>query len=412
MKQKNFDVIILGAGPAGCTAALKLGDTGLKIAIADKSAFPREKICGDAISGNAVNILKNLPNNIYNRFINDFDKKLPSFGVRITGPGLKHIELPFTRKKDFIAPGFISRRIDFDNFLFSNLKHYPNISVFDNCRIEKLESMNSEITCYTKDMTYSAKMAIISTGANSHIVRDIFPQNTIKDNKGSICTGLRTYYENVKALSDLGFIELYFFRDIIPGYFWIFPLPNQTANVGIGMLASHISKKKINLKKLLLNIINKNPLIAERFSNARQTDEMKAFSLPLCIEKKSISGNRFMLTGDAASLVDPFTGEGIGNAMLSGNFAAEHVKASFAASDFSADFLKQYDEKLYDRIWDEMQIGRTLHKIARHSFLLNLVINKANKNHLLHNTLINMINNTEIKNELTKPSFYFNLLFR
>ena len=83
MGYNDFDIIITGAGPAGSTAALMLAETGLNIAVVDKATFPRDKVCGDALSGNVINTLKRLPDNIYLKFLNEFDSKLPSLGISV-----------------------------------------------------------------------------------------------------------------------------------------------------------------------------------------------------------------------------------------------------------------------------------------------------------------------------------------
>jgi menaquinone-9 beta-reductase len=161
----------------------------------------------------------------------------------------------------------------------------------------------------------------------------------------------------------------------------------------------------------MLDIINNHPLIKERFNNARQIGEIKGHILPLGTQRRKISGKRFLLLGDAASLIDPFTGEGVGNAMLCGKIAAEQIAECFKTNNFSESFIGNYDKKIYDKIWNELKISRTLQNLSYYPFLFNLVINKANHNQTLNNMIVNMLNNIHLKRELTKPSFYFKLLF-
>ena len=79
---------------------------------------------------------------------------------------------------------------------------------------------------------------------------------------------VRAYYGGVKGIHPQNFIELHFLEGILPGYFWIFPLPNGEANVGIGMLSSEVSNQKINLKERMSEIIASHPNVKERFKNA------------------------------------------------------------------------------------------------------------------------------------------------
>ena len=115
----------------------------------------------------------------------------------------------------------------------------------------------------------------------------------------------------------------------------------------------------------MLKAIEENPYIKDRFKNAKLIDNIKGWGLPLGSIRRKISGERFLLTGDAASLIDPFTGEGIGNAMLSGKFAAQTVKDAIDANDFSESFLSRYDEAVFQRLWDELKLS---YKIQRLEF--------------------------------------------
>src|SRR5690606_11571017 len=104
------------------------------------------------------------------------------------------------------------------------------------------------------------------------------------------------------------------------------PLPGGYANVGVGMLSETVSQKKINLKKEMLRIIETHPEFKQRFAGAELMGDIKGYGLPLGSKKRVISGDNYMLVGDAASLIDPFTGEGISNAMISGRWAATQAE--------------------------------------------------------------------------------------
>jgi menaquinone-9 beta-reductase len=216
----------------------------------------------------------------------------------------------------------------------------------------------------------------------------------------------------VSRLDDDNFIELHFLKHLLPGYFWIFPLPDGSANVGLGMRSDKVSKKKINLKKELLNIINHHPEIKKRFQFAVPQDEIRGFGLPLGSKKRNISGSNYLLTGDAASLIDPFTGEGIGNAMLSGIIAARHTVECFAENNFSAPFNKKYDAAVYDRLSNELNLSRTMQQLATFPRLFNFVVNKAAHNQTLKQTISAMFENISLRHKLSQPSFYINLLLK
>ena len=172
-------------------------------------------------------------------------------------------------------------------------------------------------------------------------------------------------------------IELHFYKRLLPGYFWVFPLPDNEANIGLGMLSSYISKRKINLKEQMLNVIANEPALKERFANAEIIEDIQGFGLPLGSQKRVLSGDRFMLIGDAASLIDPITGEGIGNAIRSGRYAADQIISCFKQQDFGSAFIKSYDEYLYSKIWGEMRFSRALQTGFRYPVIINFLVGLA-----------------------------------
>ena len=412
IKLISSKVCIIGAGPGGATAALFLAKMGIECILVDKAKFPRDKICGDALSGKVVESL----NKIISDFTHEFSTEkfqLPCHGVEFVAPNLQSIKLPF--KKDFetqkIAPGFISRRIDFDNYLINEVKKYSQIKLFEETNISFIEKQNDGWLLKNEDETFVCKtnLVIAANGAHSQFSKKI---GGIELEHQHYCAGLRAYYKNVDGLDKFNFIELHFLKEFLPGYFWIFPLPNGAANVGVGMRSDFVSKKKINLKNEMLQIIATNPILKERFKNAELMDDIKGYCLPLGSKKRKLSGDGFMLIGDAASLIDPFTGEGVGNAMWSAELAALQVKNCIEKNNFSANELSNYDKAVYKKLGDELQLSYRMQQLVNFPWLFNFIVRKANSNKLIRDTLMCMFDDVSIREQLKKPSFYFRLLFK
>ena len=126
-------------------------------------------------------------------------------------------------------------------------------------------------------------------------------------------------------------------------------------------------------------IIREIPEVSERFKDAEALEDVKGFGLPLGSKKYSISGHRFMLCGDAASLIDPFSGEGIETAMESGKFAAEHIIQSFANDAFSATDLKAYDQRVHKKMWGRFKDHYLLQRLlGDRVWLINILIKIGN----------------------------------
>ncbi len=253
-----------------------------------------------------------------------------------------------------------------------------------------------------------AKLVIAADGAHSQFAKKI--GGIIKEDN-HYCAGIRAYYKNVSGIAEGNYIELHFLKDFLPGYFWIFPLPDGWCNVGIGMRSDYVSKKKINLKNELSTIIKNYQSLKVRFKNAELVDEVRGYGLPLGSKKRRLSGNNYMLVGDAASLIDPFTGEGIGNAVISGMCAANQAKSCIMNKNYSEQFLTNYDNAVYRRLWNELKLSHRLQRLVNYPWLFNFIVKKANHNKALRETVTVMFEDIDIREKLRKPSFYFQLLF-
>jgi flavin-dependent dehydrogenase len=149
-----------------------------------------------------------------------------------------------------------------------------------------------------------------------------------------------------------------------------------------------------------------------RFQFAKALETVKGFGLPLGSKQRQLSGDRFLLTGDAASLIDPFSGEGIGNAIRSGRVAASHIVNCFKKKNFSAAFNLEYDREIYRRMRKELQLSRRMQKLCRYPFLFDFIVRKANHNAHVRQLLIDSLSNIDKKKSLTHPMFYYRMLFQ
>jgi len=407
MKSDHFDIVIIGAGPAGCTCAYQLAGKGLEIAILDKDVFPRDKICGDALSADVINQLFRMNEKLGAEFLKTVKKK-GSHGVRFFSPNQRVLDIDFINQKHIDAPGYVAKRRDFDQFYFNQIKDLQGIHSCTGDKVEDIVQGENEVFIKTTDKSYTTKLIVGADGANSIVNRKLAKTNLDKNHH---CAGVRQYYKNVSGFNDQNYIELHFYKDILPGYFWIFPLPDHQANVGLGILSSEVSKRRIDLKAKLTEIIHKHPNVKHRFKDAAPMESIKGFGLPIGSKKRPCSGDRYLLLGDAASLIDPFTGEGIGNAIRSGRIAADHILKAFEKNRFDSEFNSFYDKEIYSKMWSELRVSRSMQKLLKYPIVVNFLIRKANKSESVRKVLSSMLDNIDLKKELIKPSFYFQLLF-
>jgi menaquinone-9 beta-reductase len=404
------DVCIVGAGPAGLSTALFLAKKGIKSTVIEKSVFPRDKVCGDAFSGKALWALRKLNEDTESK-IPEFKSGLPSWGIKFYGTQNNELKVPFLldyENSEKSAPGFISKRLDFDNYLFEIASGNPLIEIIQNTTPLSFERQKDYIEIKCKQIDIHCKLIIAADGAYSKAAKELM-QFEISDNFNSL--GLRTYFSNVDGLDKDGFIELHFLEELLPGYFWIFPLPNGMANVGAGIRTDLMRKHKINLKEVFKKIIYEHPEISKRFKSAKLEDKIRLHGLPLGKPNRKISSERIILTGDAAALIDPFTGEGIGNAVISGMLAAETTARALDKNNFSAVLLSEYDKAVYRRLSSELKLSKWMQELTRFPFVFNLVVNKARKNKELRDTISCMFENVDMRAKFTNPLFYLRILF-
>ncbi len=407
------DVCVVGAGPGGAATALKLSYLGISSVLIDKSCFPRDKICGDAISGKVTTLLNRLDPAILKRF-NAKAEQVDVWGLIFGAPKGKPIELPFKSKyviDQANAPGYVSKRLELDNFLIQEVKRRPNIKLLLETEINHYE--RSERGFLIRDTTgkkeIDCRLLIDSTGAYSSFSRKYAGlEKDLKHYAGAV----RAYYRGVTDLHPHNYIELHFVKELSPGYFWVFPLPNGETNVGIGMRSDVIKKRKVNLRKKLEEIVHHHPRFKERFSGADRIGKIEGYGLPLGSKTRPISGDHYMLVGDAGHLIDPLTGEGIGNAFYSGFIAAEQAEQCLLKNDFSADFLKAYDVRVKRVLGSEMKLSYKMQRMASYPFLVNIIARIISGNQKVVNVISSMYTDFDLREEIVKPVFWMKMMFK
>lgn len=356
--EEKYDVAIVGAGPAGCAAALGLGSSGLKVALIDKDEFPRKKVCGDAIPGPAIKTLKHALPFFNQEFLGLKEKYRIKSSSIILSNGR-------TINYSWQLPAYNIKREVFDNFLLSMVKKHTSTEIITGWEAKRVED-GKKIIIRSGDQSISAKVLIISSGfkvpefsspnsrnpvsGTRHPTQHSTQLSSRAQPRGktqNFVMAVRAYY------SGLGFSEntnyFYINKKLLPGYFWAFPLGEDIWNIGFGIKANNEGKVDVKIRDVL------EEFVSESFTSAEMISEINGSLIPTGGEKRAYSGEGYLLAGDAASLADPLQGHGIDKAVVSGLLAAKQAISCFEKDDFSASFMSSYDKLIIDGIHRELR---------------------------------------------------------
>lgn len=286
-----YDVIIVGAGPAGSTAARYCSEKGLKTLLIDRAVFPRYKPCGGSLSLKTVNYL-------------GFELPRELIDDECTGIKVYYKDKSTVYKKSDRIAVMVSRK-KFDNLLYERARGSGCASLMGE-RVTSLEKEGEYIKVKTEKGGYSGRFVIGADGANSVVSRFL--------NKGN-----KDYLSATAFVSEIippspalekGVMHFYF-GDTYGGYAWIFP-HGSYISVGIWGMKWADSNPLDSMKRFLR-------------SHNFLPDKIRGHKMPLLDKKREICGDKILLSGDAAGFIDPFSGEGILTAIVSGKLAAESV---------------------------------------------------------------------------------------
>ncbi|WP_421800024.1 NAD(P)/FAD-dependent oxidoreductase [Haliscomenobacter sp.] len=351
----HFDLVIIGAGPAGATCALQLRHSNLRVLLIDKATFPRSKTCGDAITGRSIKTLFRCCPELVEQF-RSFPQKTEIKQTRLHINAHKPVDI------HWVNEAYCCRRVDFDDALLQGVRQYaPNVQILEGFQVDEIVQDDTTpgrflVGNSSQRRYFSTQFLVGSDGTQSMVSKKL---STTRLDQNHHAGAVRAYFSGVKGLH-LNRTEVFVLPEFMPGYFWVFPLSEDTANVGFGMLTRSIARQKVNLKEAVYAFIQASPELRARFGESTQVGKLEGFGLALGSRRVSMSGDHFLLIGDAASLIDPASGEGISNAIVSGKVAAETIVVAFKKQDFSADFLKSYEKNLFKIVGKELKTSTIL----------------------------------------------------
>lgn len=363
-------VLIVGAGPAGSTAAYYLAQSGIDVTVLEKTSFPREKVCGDGLTPRAVREIQKLglPHA-------EAEGWRRNKGLRLIAGG-RTIELPWPEVSDFPTYGLIRTRLGFDESLARHAEAAGAVVLERHSVTSALQDDDGRVigaraaildesgrkTGQTRDF-----LADVVLAADGNSTRTAVSLGMHKRDDRPLGVAVRTYFTSPRHDDDWmeGWLELPGKSGKpLPGYGWVFGVGDGTSNVGLGILNSSKEFGKLDYKQVLREWTAGMP--AEwGFTPENQVGEIRGAALPMGFNRTPHYSPGLLLLGDAGGMVSPFNGEGISYAMESARFAAEFLvdcsarSASAAWTTHDADaHLSRYADYVRDQWGSHFTLGR------------------------------------------------------
>lgn len=315
MAERVVDVAVVGGGPAGAAAAIELRRGGRSVTLVDKACFPRDKICGDGLTTGALRMLERLgldPGTVASwQDVAD---------VVVTSPSGRSVTFPLPRGQG--TYGAVARRFDLDAALL-DVARSAGAEVREGQAVTGAEELEDRVVLSVEgDLDVHARYAVAADGMWSPMRKHL----------GAATPGylgewhaFRQYFTGVgpRAAREL---FVWFEADLLPGYAWSFPLPGGGANVGFGIQRHGGKVERVQDMKDLWPQLLQRPHIREVLGpHAEPEGPHRAWPIPARVDRAVLATRRTLFVGDAAAASDVMTGEGIGQALLTGVLAAEAI---------------------------------------------------------------------------------------
>ena len=343
---KLYDVLIIGAGPSGSNAAIsyKNLNPNLKVGLIDKSIFPRDKSCGDAIGPGVISALKRFNN----QHILDNEPQVVS--TTLYGPeniGIQNYIPEVKNKEDSIV--YVIPRIDLDNRIL-NLAKDLDVDVFEGYSFVSFEKdLDNKLIVEIKNgdniTKLGAKILVGADGANSR-VRKQLNVNTNSDWHKAIA--IRAYIDSPNYLEIFKERTLMFEINVSAekGYAWAFPSKGNLLNIGIGVPLNIFKKEKLDINVLLQDFITQ---LTNRGVVVENIRDEKSYLLPFASSRPKFRNDiNVALIGDASSMINPMSGEGIFYGMEAGYLLAKNTYNLIDSPDLAkgiADYEKAFSKR-------------------------------------------------------------------
>ena len=383
------EVIVVGAGPAGAMTAIILARQGHDVLLLDRQAFPRDKTCGDAVPAGAVELMYEMGMRDKVETAVARGEFYPIYQLQLVSPRSHVLTADLVPGNHMGLDSYVAPRLYFDAVLQqhavdSGAEFQPwavKEPIVENGRVI---GVRAQANGSVKDI--HAPIVVGADGVTSVITRNLRPkEETHKDHHRAVA--LRAYIENLDEIANT--VEFYLYKEILPGYAWIFPIGEGQANIGLGLRLDHLRKHKARLNAMLQDFLEM-PAVKKRLKQGWQLRDIATWQLNFGSQKHlQHVFDGALLVGDAAGFINPLTGGGIHNALISARLAAETIHQALEKQDISRQSLQIYEDFCQEEMWESMKRSHLMQRAFLYfPFLIDWLVKWGKENSQLAQTFL------------------------
>lgn len=387
----QHEVIVVGAGPAGSMTALILAQQGHDVLLLDRAAFPRDKTCGDAIPMGAVEMMNKYGMQGKVETAVADGRFYPLNSLLIASPRNYEIRAALIPGQDG-ASAHVAPRIYLDHLLQQHAIDCGaqfQVGQVKEPIVEQgvVRGIRARIDGVAKELR--AKLVIGADGVTSAIARHLRPKQAQHLDQHR-AVAIRAYIEGLSEYAHE--VEFYLYKAILPGYAWVFPTGKEQANIGLGMRLDHYRQYGHNLETMLKQFLQM-PAIKARLRPCWQLRDTAIWQLNFGSQPRlQHAFDGALLVGDAAGFINPITGGGIHNSMISAELAAQVASQSLQANDFSYQALQVYERLCHSNLWESMRSSyRMQQSFIRFPWLVDILVRFGRQSHTLTQTFLDKL---------------------
>jgi geranylgeranyl reductase family protein len=347
------DVLVVGAGPAGSAAASTLARAGRSVMVVDKATFPRDKCCGDGLTTLALRELESL--GLRPAAVDSWHAVDAAW---LRAPSGREVRVPLPTGAGTYAA--VATRLDLDQALV-DVARSAGAKIHDGHAFAAIDTTRADHVRVAVEGVGDvlARYVVAADGMWSPVRKAL--GLSIDGYRGE-WHALRQYASGVTGPAR-DRLYVWFEPDLLPGYAWSFPLPGGRVNVGFGVLRGG-SLDGGQVRALWHDLLRR-PFVREALGpDAHLDGRVLAWPIPARIDSIRLVGPRTLFVGDAAAATDVLTGEGIGQALLTGRLAAEAIIAAGALQPGVA--AAQYERAARDHLAADHALSKLLGRALAH----------------------------------------------